>query len=670
MRIALTFLLFLIFPGLASAQVNSPSDIPVEAFAALPRNSSVQLSPNGENVLYISAYGGNRVVAVMPLTSNSDFEGIAVPPLPDMDIRWARWANDEYILISMSFEAELHSIAGKQIMTRLISVPIHNPKKAKNMAQPRADRKGIDKLRNANAEKYSMSQIQDYVIDILPDDPDHFLLGFDEDMSDWAKEVRKVSVKRGTYRLVHDPSGVLTRWKTDQQGQVRLGYGSELVGTNFNSVEDQIMYRNPETGIWKDYTGETIADFDDFFVVGFTEDPRFAYLYALNDYGFNGLFIYDMIDLKVTETLLSFEDRDVVGIETDPYTGNIVGAMYHDNGNKYVYFDENYKKVHSMVDKALPGSYESLTSRTADGKRYLVYSDSDVDSGSYYIFDTETRQMAFLQAKYPGLDPALMSPMKGVTYTARDGMEIPGYLTIPLGKEAKNLPTIILPHGGPTARDYWGFDYLVQFLASRGYAVLQPNFRGSTGYGEDFEQAGKREWGLKMQDDVTDGAMWLVKEGIADPDRMCIFGWSYGGYAALAATFTTPDLFQCAVSVNGISDLYRLVTQESNYLGLEEWGEEIGDPQNQSDKARMKATSAIENIDKIRMPVLLLANNDDTTVNYQQSKRFYDKMRKAGKYVEYVEMPEGNHSARNEPSQLTILSNLERFLARYIGKGN
>ncbi|MEE8295324.1 MAG: alpha/beta fold hydrolase, partial [Sphingomonadales bacterium] len=386
--------------------------------------------------------------------------------------------------------------------------------------------------------------------------------------------------------------------------------------------------------------------------------------------GFNALYIYDMIDLEVKETLLSFDDRDVVNTVSDPYTGNIVGAYYHDNGNKYVYFDKDFKKFHAMVDKALPGTNEWLTSRTRDGKRYLVYSSSDIDSGSYYYFDTETKQMAFLQARYPMLDPQLMSPMQEITYKARDGMEIQGYLTIPVGKEVKNLPTVILPHGGPTARDYWGFDWLVQFLASRGYAVLQPNFRGSAGFGKDFENAGKREWGLKMQDDITDGALWLVEEGITDPERMCIFGWSYGGYAALAATFTTPDLFQCAVSVNGISDLYRLVTEESNFLGLSEWGEEIGDPQSPSDKARMKATSAIENIDKIRMPVLLLANNDDTVVNYLQSKRFHDKMQKAGKYSEYIEMKEGNHSAGNEPSRLTILSNLERFLARYIGKGN
>lgn len=666
----LAFLLATLTAFSTVAQVEDPADIPVEEFAALRVNSGVRLSPNGENVLIITKYQGERVVLVKPLARDGKFEGMAFPAPEDMDIRWAKWANDEYILVSFAFEAERHSVVGKQTETRLFSIPIDNPKKATNMAQYPREHNSMFRIQNRGSEPPRGAAYipvdQDTIVDILPEDPEHFLLAIDEDYSDWAVEVRRVNVKNGNYRLVHDPSGSLYAWTTDRQRDIRFGFGQRYAGANLSDVRDEVFYRNPETGNWVDYSDEEVGNIEDYKVLGFYENPQYAFLLARNDQGFWALYKYDMIALETVETILSFEDRGVAEVITDPFTDDIVGAMYYgDEGEEYVYFDETYKELITLINQALPNSKNTLTSRDRAGTRFIVFSFSDIDSGSYYLFDKPSMRLIFLEAAYKGLDPRLMSRKQSIKYEARDGLVIHGYLTIPKGKEAKNLPAVVLPHGGPTSRDYWRFDEMAQFFASRGYAVLQPNFRGSTGYGKAFQDAGKREWGLKMQDDITDGAMWLIENGIADPERMCIVGWSYGGYAALTATIKTPDLFKCSASINGISDLQRLVSQESGYLGLERWAELIGDPGD--DKTILRETSAYHNTEKIKAPILLVAAKDDTTVNYRQSTHLYKKLKGEGKPVEYIEIEDGNHSLMNEPARLTLFRALESFVQTHLG---
>jgi len=667
----LCFCLYLI-SSQGLSQTGSPKDIPISEFAALPKNTGVRISPDGTKFLILSKHQGKTIVVVKPLTAHDDWPGIALPAPKDMDIRWARWGNDDYVLLSLGFENERNSLSGKQVETRLISIPVMKPKKSKNMAKMPVDRGSMFRLRGTadhdkNPQQY-VAPVQDYIVDILPDDPKHFLLAIDDDQLDWGWEVRRVNITSGQYKLIHDPGEEYSRWITDQQGNIRFGYGRRLAGTSLSEVKDIASYRDPDSSNWKDYSNEDFADREKFIVSGFYQDPRFAFVFARNNYGFWALYKFNMQTLERVETLLSFENWDVEDTIDDPHTGKIVGAYYNgEDGLTYVYFDEVYRRLQRMIDKALPQSVNWLTSRTLDGNRYTVFSYSDIDSGSYYLFDVPSKQLIYLESNYEGLDPRLLSPLKKVSYQARDGLTIHGYLTVPLGSDGKNLPTVILPHGGPTSRDYWRYDYLVQFLASRGYAVLQPNFRGSTGYGKEFEEAGRRQWGLKMQDDITDAALWLVAEGVADPERMCIFGWSYGGYAALTAAFTTPDLFKCSISINGISDLLKLVAEESGYLAVKEWGELIGDPN--TDREKLKNTSAYYNVDKIKMPILMIATKDDTTVNYEQSKQLHKRLQDRGKFSMYIEIEDGNHSARNEPAQMIILENLENFLRRHIGPG-
>jgi dipeptidyl aminopeptidase/acylaminoacyl peptidase len=286
---------------------------------------------------------------------------------------------------------------------------------------------------------------------------------------------------------------------------------------------------------------------------------------------------------------------------------------------------------------------------------------SSTEPGTYYLFDSEKHQLTPIDYARSGLEPEQMAPVRRIEYQARDGVTIHGLLTVPRGLEAKSLPAVLLPHGGPLAHDSLQFDWIAQFLANRGYVVLQPNFRGSSGYGIAFERAGDRQWGRSMQDDVTDGAQWLIQQGIADATRMAIVGGSYGGYAALMGAVKTPDLFRCAVSLNGVSDLVALLTSDTGGFKDELIARHIGDPS--ADRDMLEAVSPIRQIDKIKVPVLLLHAKDDLRVDPDQSRRMLDALQKAGKPSKFVAIESGEHWLLNEAGRTQFLTALEEFLA-------
>jgi dipeptidyl aminopeptidase/acylaminoacyl peptidase len=641
---------FLITQG-AFAQT-TPSEIPAEWFAALPKNSNVRLSPDGKHFSIVSFINGTRYVVITPLGGKPL---TAIPPYKGFSIGWADWANDETLLISMSGEKEAHSAFGKITVNRLISYNI-NGGKPKDMAKPAKVKGSRDKNRTYMAN-YSL------ILDWMHEDPDFILLMIDEDGTDAALEVRKVNVKSGNYKLVMDFYGPVQRWMTDQQNVIRFGRGMERKNQTADGEVVVMYYVNPETGNFEKHEQHPSKKFS---VRAFFEDSRYAYVIDQNEDGFSVLYKFDMVNWERVEIIFEVEGYNVGSLIEDQYTDKPIGTNYMDDGgSKIHYFDPFFAKIHRMMNKALPGTEISITSYNKARNLFVIHATSDIEPGAYYLFDYSAKNLAFMEGAYEGLDPRQMSPMQEISYEARDGLIIPGYLTIPLGSDGKNLPTIILPHGGPEARDYWGYDFLPQFFASRGYAVLQPNFRGSDGYSKDFAGAGRKQWGLKMQDDVTDGALWMIEQGIADPERMCIMGWSYGGYVALTATFNTPDLYKCSISVNGVSDLPAILYQDSNFLGASYWKRHIGE-----DKEQNKQTSAIYNIDKIRMPVLVIANRDDPTVDYKQSTSFVKKMKGAGKSVLYFEIKEGGHGALEGVGRAVILIEAEKFLAKYIGGGS
>jgi dipeptidyl aminopeptidase/acylaminoacyl peptidase len=280
----------------------------------------------------------------------------------------------------------------------------------------------------------------------------------------------------------------------------------------------------------------------------------------------------------------------------------------------------------------------------------------------YYILDLVKSSFFPLMSSNIALEKAALAPMKTVTIPSGD-LSIPGYLTLPVGKDPKNLPTVVYPHGGPYYRDSWGYDPVLQMMVSRGYAVLQVNFRGSTGYGQSWFEAGLRGWGTVIHDDITAGARWLIKEGIADPKRMCIVGWSHGGYAALIGVVKEPDLYQCAVSIAGVSDLNDLSSQESFFYGGRLSAREgIG-----ANRKELKEVSPLQHADQIKVPVLLVHGEADYTVLASHSKAMAKELRRNKVPSELVLIKDGGHSLEREDMRLALFQKLDAFLAAHLG---
>ena len=353
-------------------------------------------------------------------------------------------------------------------------------------------------------------------------------------------------------------------------------------------------------------------------------------------------------------------------------------ALFDENRNAVVgvqgttqvgthWFDPKFASQHKSLQNAFKGQRVTVLDRSVVGRRVLVEVESLSHPPVYQLVDFEQGRADIVAEAYPGLDPAALGVVSQIKYLARDGTPIPAYLTLPPGKTAKDLPVVILPHGGPESRDLDTFDWLPQFLATRGYAVLQPQFRGSVGYGEAFRLAGYRQWGGLMQDDVSDGVRHLIATGVADPGRVCIVGASYGGYAALAGVAFTPELYACAASISGVSDLPAMLgTQRRNYGSDSDsvayWADHIGPANDPNTIAKSPSRSAAN----VRAPVLLLHGAEDVVVPIQQSKTMERALTEAGKPVTMVTLPGEDHWLSRSSTRTRVLQELDAFLAKYL----
>ena len=364
---------------------------------------------------------------------------------------------------------------------------------------------------------------------------------------------------------------------------------------------------------------------------------------------------------------------DVESATVDPWTERVIGGRYSDDKSEVHYFDQKLQALQEGLEKAFPGLSVHQGSSNLDRDKLIVAVDGPHTPLTYYYLNRTTHQATEVASAWPALKSTDLGDEIAYPYKARDGLDIHAYLTLPPGKAPKNLPVVIMPHGGPNCcRDEIGFDWWAQFLTNRGYAVLQPNFRGSSGYGLKFEQAGFHEWGLKMQDDITDGVKKLIADGIADPKRICIVGASYGGYAAEAGATFSPDLYACAVSWAGVSDLSELILtgmrgptdfDSKAYSALTE---QIGS--NANDYERLIATSPDHHADQVKCPILLMHGEADTTVRIDQSEMENKALLKAGKTVEFIRFTGGeDHYMNVADTRIRMLKETERFLAKYIG---
>ena len=629
------------------AAPEKPSDIPVEAFASLEIFTSPKLSPSGNSVAYLTSEKGQRLLIVHSLTGGPTY---SIPPQEDSDIRTFNWVNEEVILMTTSSERKRAEFVGTVPEARLMA---YNLKTHKVRWLGKPEKVGIGK---SNLPQRT-PQIE-RIVDMLPNEPERVLIAMDFEL-DGKTEVYRTNVYSGRRRFDKSGNDGVQLWFSDQTGEVRLGVGHKTQGFG-NKGEPYAIVKNAE-GKWKDLdNADWYADYD---VRTFTADPDIIYVSGNNEFGTTGLYTLSLSKGEITGKIFEQEDADFTYLITESKTKKVIGVGYKDTSDHVKYFDEFYAGFQSNLQNAFAGSRTSIVGKASNAERYIVRVRNSQNPGTYYLYDRAEGQLSALSNVRDDMPAPLMADVNSVIIPMRDEFKIEAFITKPVGwKKGDETPFIILPHGGPRGHDNANWDWWTQFYASRGYGVLQPNFRGSTGYGDAFEDAGIMQWGGLMQDDVTDATKWLVSEGLAAADRICIVGASYGGYAALIGAVKEPALYKCAVSVNGVANLPSMKDTDKRFIGGRSWIDDMG-LEGQSDEN----VSPYHQAKSINIPVLLIAAKDDARVNFNQSKDMHKRLKKLKKQSKLVILKNGGHSMKNAAVRLKMLKATEKFLAEHIG---
>ena len=495
------------------------------------------------------------------------------------------------------------------------------------------------------------------VVDDLEDAPIHMLIGMNRRNPE-VFDVYRCNILTGELELVGENPGNITGWMTDHDGKLRAAVQTD-------GVNETLLYRSDES---QDFHVLMTLNFKETFSpVMFTYDNKMMYVVSNLSTDKTAIYTYDPETNKTLDLIFGHDEVDVGSLMHSKKRKIITGVTYTTDRRHYKFFDSEREELQKTLDAFFPGVEAAVADIDDDERRVIVRTYSDRTRGAYYLFDRKDESMSKLADLSPWLKADQMAPMKAITFTARDGLTIHGYITLPVGVEAKNLPLVVIPHGGPSARDGWGFDSEAQFLANRGIAVLQVNFRGSTGYGKSFWLAGFKQWGRKMQDDVTDGVQWAVNEGIADRSRLAIYGGSYGGYSALAGAAFTPYLYACAVSYVGPSNLFTLLESIPPYWKpfIDMEYEMIGDPV--KDKELLTEVSPVFHAENIRIPLFIAQGANDPRVNKAESEQIVDAVKRTGKDVVYMVKDNEGHGFHNEENRFDFYRELEEFFRKHLG---
>jgi dipeptidyl aminopeptidase/acylaminoacyl peptidase len=631
--------------GLAGPVVAAPP--PAEAYAAPAQVREAALSPSGRWIAVVSQYNDHDLLRIYDAQDLATFKAQAL--MPDLvGIGWMRWKSDDRLVFGEVMPAFFGTGAGGQIVERtdLFSVD--------------RELKGFVNLSPRPKNFTETPNLRDDVVSFLPEDPDHILVAIDWRTSA-TPAVRKVDVRTGFSGVAHDRDGRVVSWLADREGTVRVAYGDPTGHgpSLFKAAADGALAPLEPKG-----RGQVFS------LVGFDGSPSRLVVLSDHEGGTAGLYVYDLDKDAFTEKLFKDDRYDVAGAVFGFDGRKVVGAAYDADEYRIHFTDAGYAKAREGIE-AIVGRHDLvLLGATADGARALVAARQGDRLTETWWVDVPGHVARPLLRVAPAPDAAGSAKVVSVAFKARDGLEIPGYITLPLGMERldqlKGAPFIVMPHGGPHARADADYDFETQFLASRGYAVFEPNFRGSAGYGEAFRAAGVRQWGEAIEDDIADGTAWLVAKGYADPKRMCAAGWSFGGYAALMAAVRQPGVFRCVVSVAGPTDLDLLIQNETVFYGGALAAREfIG--RAWKDRARLHENSPVRHAADIGVPVLLVHGRADWTVPVDHSRLMAEALKARNKDVQFLEFPLSEHSLGRASDRLAYLKALDAFLAKNLG---
>ncbi|MBP7039238.1 MAG: S9 family peptidase [Bacteroidales bacterium] len=524
------------------------------------------------------------------------------------------------------------------------------------------------KLFGVNKDGTDLKALADFpkvraeMIDDLPDIDEYVIIGLNKRDPRFFDPYR-LDINTGELTMLAENPGNIVGWMTDHNGELRVGFAI------VDGVNTSILYRDNEKAPFREILKTTFKE---------TMSPQFftfdnEKFYAVSNLGRDktAAVIFNPETSQEDTILFENPDFDVDQLVYSRARKALLAARYTSWKRERYFFDSEFEAMMADLKSKLGDIEFGLVSNNKAEDKFMVLAHSDKIRGIYYLYDKVSGTLEKVADATPWLDPQEMATMNPVEYSSRDGLTIYGYLTLPKGytmETAKKLPVIVNPHGGPWYRDQWGFNPEVQFLANRGYAVFQMNFRGSTGYGKKFWEASFKQWGKAMQDDITDGVNWLIEKGIADKDRIAIYGASYGGYATLAGITGTPDLYAAAVDYVGVANMFTFMKTIPPYWEpqLQMFYEMVGDPVR--DSLMLREVSPVLNADKIKTPLFVAQGANDPRVNINESNQMVEALRNRGITVEYMVKEDEGHGFYNEKNQFDFYNAMEKFLAEHLKK--
>ncbi|MES2987289.1 MAG: S9 family peptidase [Pseudomonadota bacterium] len=625
-------------PEAKSAAPAPKSGLPApEIFAEKPGFTSLELSPDGRKIAAVeNGADKSRLVVFETDASIRKPEYFEVPASSGSSIEWA---GPNRLLVTNGM---ILSLFGVRMMVSNISLVDLKTKKHKDL----------------DPEGKTL-----FAGNVLYTDPkgDWLLLAVQKSMggTPWVK---RIDLNTGEAAYIEKARPDVWNWFADAAGVVRAGIA-------YDDDRWTMWYRDrPGVPLVKVKSPEVkgtegTVDSVHFFpgegggaIITNARSDRFA------------AYRFDFRTGAIGEAIYEHPQVDVTAIVANPATRGIAGVSYEDDRTRIEWVEPAMKAVQQRLDKALPGTNTAVRGRSMDGNRLLIWSGSASNPGTFYLFDQAARRLEALTQPFEKLAAVKLSPVKPIRYSARDGLSIPGYLTLPVSRPERALPLIVLAHGGPFMRDSWNYDPYVQFLASRGYAVLQPNFRGSTGYGKRFVEAGYGQWGRKMQDDVDDGVAWLIQQGMVDPKRVCTMGASYGGYVALWGAIRNPDKYRCAVSLAGVTDLPGMLKHDRKMFAAPRYFRQWESRVRGEKETDLKALSPLAQAARMTVPLLIAHGELDTNVPAEQAHKLVTALasRKgpASEVVPIFYKDEG-HGLEETVNIVDFLTRLEAFLAKH-----
>ena len=598
--------------------------IPMEDFFRNPEKSSFNISPNGNHIAYMKPWKSRMNVFVMDMITKKEAR---LTSSQERGIYGFAWLTNKRI-------GYIKDEGGNENM-HFYAV-------------------NIDKSNEIDLTPFE--NVQARIIDDLEDDPNHIIIGLNK-RNPQIHDPYRINVNDGKMDMIAENPGNISEWMTDHDGKLRIAITSDGVNTS-------ILHRATES---EKFESILTTDFKvSVSPLFFTFDNKNLYVASNRGRDKSAVFKFDLNNAQEEKLIFEHDEVDVSGLMYSRKRKVLTGVNYTVAKNEMTFFDTWRQDIQQKLEENLHGYEVGITSFSEDETKAVVVTYSDKSRGTYYYYDIDKNKLTELGEASPWLNEEDMSDMKPVQYRSRDGLVINGYLTLPKGTNGKSLPVIVNPHGGPWHRDSWGYKSEIQFLANRGFAVFQMNFRGSTGYGREFWEKSFKQWGKLMQDDISDGVNWLIDEGIANPDRIAIYGASYGGYATLAGLTFTPDLYACGIDYVGVSSLFTFMESMPPYWELyrKMLYEMVGHPD--KDKELLASASPLLHIDKIKVPLFIAQGANDPRVKKSESDQIVEALQNAGIDVPYMVKNDEGHGFYNEENQFDFYREMEIFLNKHL----